>query len=39
LVEKEFEVGSVLTSTMKIRRKHAYEFYKKEIDELYKGKD
>ena len=39
LVDKEFEVGVVLTPTMKIKRKDARDLYEKEIARIYKQAD
>ena len=36
LVTKEFEVGTILTPTMKLRRNEAKVYFKELIDELYK---
>lgn len=39
LVDKEFEVGVVLTPTMKIRRQQARQVYWDLIKEMYKDSD
>jgi long-subunit acyl-CoA synthetase (AMP-forming) len=35
LVTKEFEVGTILTPTMKLRRNEAKQYFRQLIDELY----
>lgn len=35
IVDKEFEVGVVLTPTMKLKRKNAREVYAEQIDRIY----
>ncbi len=39
LVDKEFEVGVVLTPTMKIKRKDARDLYAEQIIRIYKRAD
>jgi long-subunit acyl-CoA synthetase (AMP-forming) len=38
-VDKEFEVGVVLTPTMKIKRKDARDLYAEQITRIYKRAD
>jgi long-subunit acyl-CoA synthetase (AMP-forming) len=35
LVDKEFEVGTILTPTMKLRRNQAKEFFAELIEDIY----
>ena len=35
IVTKEFEVGTILTPTMKLRRNEAKQYFRQLIDELY----
>ena len=35
IVTKEFEVGTILTPTMKLRRNEAKEYFRELIDQLY----
>ena len=39
IVGKEFEMGVVLTPTMKLKRKNAREVYAKHIERIYKRAD